>query len=59
MEEYLGHNINYWIELQRKAAHLDVVDWLQEIGNLRAKVSFYESRIKQLHDFKEKNKEII
>lgn len=49
--KYMGHDINYWLELQKKADTLDVVKWLEEVAELRAKVSFYESRIKEMSEF--------
>ncbi len=48
---YLGHPIEYWIELQDKADQLGVVKWLEEIAELRGKVSFYESRVKEMNKF--------
>jgi hypothetical protein len=50
MDTYLGHDIKYWLELQKKAEELKVVDFIQEIADLRGKISFYESRIKQMND---------
>lgn len=52
---YLGHGINFWLELKAKAEKLDVIKWLEEIAVLRAKVSFYERRIKEMEDFREVN----
>jgi len=52
METFLGHKIEYWLELQRKAKELGVVHYLEEIATLRGKVSFYESRIDELNSFK-------
>ena len=53
-----GEDINFWIELRNQAMKKDIVDLIREIANLRAKVSFYESRIQQLGDFMESRKEI-
>lgn len=47
-ELYLGYNMNYWLELQRRANELDVIDYLQEIADLRGKLSFVRSRISQI-----------
>ena len=49
----LGHPLEYWIELQERADKLAVTDCIAEIAALRAKVSFYESRIDELSRFKE------
>lgn len=54
--QYMGHSVNYWIELQKKAEKLDAVKWLEEIAELRAKVSFYESRIQEMDNFRNLNK---
>ncbi len=53
---YLGHTAEYWLELEKKAKTLDVTEWLQEIATLRAKVSFYESRLKAINDFTQEAK---
>lgn len=44
----MGHEHGYWLELQRKAETLNAVHLLEEIATLRSKVSFYESRIKEM-----------
>lgn len=54
---YLGYPTNYWIELHKKAKKLDdgkiSVDILiEEIGKLRAKVNFYESRLDQINVYR-------
>ena len=46
--KFLGHSAGYWIELEKKAEILDVADFIQEIADLRGKVNFYESRIRQM-----------
>lgn len=46
--EFLGHNIKYWVELQKRADELGVTDYLQEIANLRGKLEFCESRVSQM-----------
>ena len=56
MEKYLGHDANYWLELERKAVKLEAVDFLEEIAKLRGKVSYYESRIKEINEFMIKTK---
>ena len=52
MDTFLGHTIQYWIELQKKARQLNVVKLLEEIAELRGKVSFYESRLDEMDDFR-------
>lgn len=54
LEKFLGHDIAYWLELQERVDTLGVANYLQEIADLRGKVSFYESRINELNDFKNK-----
>lgn len=55
MDTFMGQSIAYWVELHKKARILNVVKWLEEIAELRAKVSFYESRIKEMTNFMERN----
>ena len=50
--EFLGHDTNYWLELEEQAQKLAVVKWIEEVAKLRAKVSFYESRILEMEEFK-------
>jgi hypothetical protein len=50
MDTFLGHSISYWTELEKMADKLEVRDYIQEIVDLKGKVSFYESRIKQMAD---------
>lgn len=52
MNEYLGRPVSYWVELHLRADELDLVRPLIEIAELRAKVSFYESRIDEINNFK-------
>lgn len=49
---FLGEKIPYWVELKAKAEKLDVCNYIKEIAELRAKVSFYESRIDEITTFK-------
>ena len=51
---FLGHDTNYWLALQKRAMELDVVKLIEEISQLYSKVGFYERRIKELADFKER-----
>lgn len=55
MEEamFLGHEISYWQELKRHAEETGIVELIQEIAALRARVSFYEARIGQMVRFRE------
>lgn len=52
----LGHTLEYWSELNSRAeaitdGSLYLPRLLEEIAELRGKVSFYESRVKELHAF--------
>ena len=51
MDEFLGHPISYWIEIEKETQKLGYSKLIQEIGNLRGKVSFYESRIEEMNNF--------
>lgn len=53
---FLGHDTKYWVELQKIAKELDVIElnWLDETSKLRGKISFYESRIKQMNELRTK-----
>jgi len=55
-DTFLGHPIRYWMELGRRVDELpfDAAKLLKEIAELRAKVSFYESRITEMEEFKKK-----
>ena len=51
MSEFLGHTLGYWIELDQRFLReqgMGAPALLQEIVELRSKVSFYESRIRQM-----------
>ena len=49
---FLGHTVKYWLELQQQVDTLNLKDMIREIAELRSKVSFYESRIKQMEMFR-------
>lgn len=49
----MGMPYEYWRELHIQAEKEDAVDLYHEIASLRARVSFYEDRIKQLNYFME------
>lgn len=53
---FLGQSTEYWIELQRQVeengpAAFSKERLIAEMAALRAKVSFYESRISELNQF--------
>ena len=50
--EFFGHTTSYWLELQRRAAELDITDWIEEVVELRGRVAFYESRLDQIERFR-------
>lgn len=49
MTMFMGKPMSYWIELNTQAELKGVDGYIQENALLRAKVSFYESRIEQMH----------
>lgn len=60
MNEFFGKPISYWVEVQKQILNLNLEDqifenakirseYIEEIANLRRKVSFYESRIKDMN----------
>lgn len=49
MDQFLGHEISYWLELEKRAKSLEAVKFIEEIVELRGKIAFYESRIEQMH----------
>jgi len=50
-ELFLGKPITYWLELNRKMEDLQLDKLIMEMATLRAKVSFYESRINEMEKF--------
>lgn len=58
MDQFLGHPLPYWIELQRRL--VDAVpagpELLVEIVALRGKLAFYESRISEMVAVMERGK---
>lgn len=51
---FLGETIQYWIEVKQRIETdhgFRASELISEIAELRAKVSFYESRIKELTGF--------
>lgn len=53
-----GHSAGFWLELLRLHENKEDIDFIEEIAMLRAKVSFYESRITAMNDFMVKRLEI-
>lgn len=51
MDKYLGHEMSFWIELKRRAEENNMTANLDEIVELRGKLNFYESRIKEMAKF--------
>lgn len=47
--EYLGHSTKFWLELLERAEKLGCVDHIQEIADLRGKLSFCKSRIVEIN----------
>ena len=57
-DTYYGETTEYWLELKRQADTLGVRHLIGEIATLRAKVSYYESRISGLSRFMDTNLEV-
>lgn len=53
-----GHSASFWLELLRLHENKEDIDLIEEIAMLRAKVSFYESRITAMNGFMVKRLEI-
>lgn len=52
---FMGHEIGYWMELQ-KWVDINCYDtMIAEIASLRGRVSYYESRVEEMTKFKEVN----
>jgi len=54
----MGENVSYWMEAKRQIETIEADHLFREIAKLRAKVSFYENRLKELNDFMAANLEI-
>lgn len=54
---FFGHPVKYWLELEGPVRDMNLEGMVEEIANLRGKVSFYESRIIELNKFMEFRKE--
>ena len=46
---FLGHDIPYWLELERQSRNLAVPHLIDEIAGLRARNRFYEQCIKEMN----------
>lgn len=46
--EFMGRSYGFWAELERQKGNLDDHSLMEELVKLRAKKSFYESRIKAM-----------
>jgi hypothetical protein len=53
METFLGEQIDFWIELKNTADASNTTLLIKEIASLRARVSFYEDRVKDMGRFRE------
>jgi len=55
---FLGESVDFWAEVKKDLHKKGKMELTREIVELRSKVSFYESRIKQLSDFMKINVEV-
>lgn len=53
LDKYLGEKPNFWLELKKDAEKEGKTNYIREIANLRGKISFYESRIKEMSEIME------
>lgn len=55
---FYGHTYEYWMELERRfnqpELYRDKPALLEEIIALRGRISFYESKIREMHELMEK-----
>jgi len=49
---FLGKPMTYWMELDKEVTIRGVTELYREIASLRAKVSFYESRLDEIASFR-------
>ena len=49
---FLGHNMKYWMELQKRAELLGVEHLLRDIADLSAKVQYYEMMLDRIAAFR-------
>ncbi len=52
VERFLGHDISYWIELNKRAKELDATKLLEDIAILSAKVTYYEMKFNEIEEFR-------
>ena len=52
INRFLGETIEFWIELKNTSDISDTTGLINEIASLRARVSFYEDRIKDMERFR-------
>lgn len=48
-DNYLGHNMQYWVNLNSRPKEFGFEDLLQEIADLEGKLAFIESRLNQIN----------
>lgn len=56
MDQFMGEDLRTWMEIKRykdKELSADQVDLIKENAALRAKVSFYESKLDLMVQFRE------
>lgn len=58
MNDFLGKPLSYWIEIDKDLKDKDTSQLINEVCTLRAKVSYYESRINELSEFMKINLEV-
>lgn len=52
MQEFMGKPVSYWAELDREVKKLNLESLLKENASLRARVSFYEDKLKEMEQFR-------
>ena len=51
LNKFLGEDVSFWYELRQKAETLGSVDTIRDNARLRAKVSHYEQKIREMVSF--------
>jgi hypothetical protein len=49
---FLGHDVDFWLELKKRADQLKATELLQEIVLLQAKVGYYERKLDEIDAFR-------
>lgn len=49
MDNFLGHPISYWIELNKRVKEIKAEDLLEEVVTLKGKLAFVEDRLEQIN----------